>query len=97
MSDGTNDFSVAHDQVANQTTVGCYYGSVILLPTNPTLPPVALSTGQRVEITSDSVGPITEITYQAFVPLIINEGPTNSAGGLIMDMKEIFENQFSNP
>jgi hypothetical protein len=69
MSDGANDLSVAHDQLANQTTVGCYYGSVILVPKNPTLPPIALSTGQQVEITSDSVGPITEITYQVFVPL----------------------------
>ena len=70
-SDGTNDFSVAHDQAANQTTVRCYNGSVILIPKNPTLPPIPLSTGQQVEITSEAVGPITEITYQAFMPLLV--------------------------
>ena len=70
MSDGVNDFSVAHDQLTNQTSVGCYYGSLILVPKNPTLPPIALSTGQQVEITSETVSPITEIIYQAFVPLV---------------------------
>jgi hypothetical protein len=94
---GANDFSVAHDQDANQTTVRCYDGSVILVPENPTLPPIALSSGEQVEITSDSVGPITEIIYRAFVPLVVNEGPTNSASGLITDMIEIFESLFSNP
>ena len=69
ISEGANDFSVAHDQLANQTTVRCYNGSMILLPTNPDLSPIALFTGQQVEITNDSVGPITEITYQIFVPL----------------------------
>jgi hypothetical protein len=96
-SNGINDFSVAHNQVANQTTVRCYNGSVILVPENPTLPPIALSSGEQVEITSDSVSPITEIIYQTFVPLIVNQGPTNSASGLIMEMKELFESLFSNP
>jgi hypothetical protein len=71
LSDGTNDFGVNHDPLANQTTVSCYNGSVILVPENPELPPIALSTGQQVEITGDSVGSITEIIYQAFVPLVV--------------------------
>jgi len=70
-SDGANDFSIRHDQASNQTTVRCYNGSVILIPKNPTLPPIPLSTGQQVEITSEAVGPITEITYQAFMPLLV--------------------------
>ena len=70
-SDGINDFSVDHDQDANQTTVSCYNGTVILIPKNPILPPIALSTGQQVEITSDYVSPISEITYQAFMPLLV--------------------------
>ena len=70
-SDGANDFGISHDQDANRTTVRCFNGSVILIPKNPTLSPIALSTGQQVDITSDSVGPITEIIYQAFVPLVV--------------------------
>lgn len=71
LSDGTNDFGVDHDPIANQTTASCYNGSVILVPENPALPPIALSTGQQVEITNDSVGSITEIIYQVFVPLVV--------------------------
>jgi hypothetical protein len=96
-STGANDFGVANYPDTALSLIACYQGTVEVQPSNPALSPLTLQPGYWVEVTSENVGPITEIIYQTFVPLIVNQGPTNSAGGLIMDMKELFESQFSNP
>jgi hypothetical protein len=71
-STGANDFGIAYDPVANMSLIACYQGSVEVHPANPNLSPIILHSDHWVEVTIENVGPITEITYQVFVPLVVS-------------------------
>ena len=55
-------YNVRYDPKTNTTTVWVYEGTVSVIPKNPALNPVALSSGQQIQIgenTVSSIGPIT--------------------------------------
>jgi hypothetical protein len=71
-----NDFAVSHNPDTDVTSAACYAGSVTVDPTNPALPSVTLKTGKQVEVTRDSIGPITNIgqTISAPILLLLDDG-----------------------
>lgn len=71
-----NDFAVGHNPDTDVTFAACYRGSVTVEPSNPTLPSVTLKTGKQVEVTRDSIGPITNIgqTISAPIQLLLDDG-----------------------
>jgi hypothetical protein len=70
-STGANDFGVANYPDTALSLIACYQGTVEVQPSNSALSPITLQPGYWVEVTSEKVGPVTEITYPVFVPLIV--------------------------
>lgn len=58
---GVSDFTVGHDPSSRTSTVAAYSGSVKVQPTNPALQSVTLQPGQQVQVTRDSISPVTPI------------------------------------
>lgn len=67
---GAKDFSVSHDPDAGVTTIICFLGSITVTPANPALPPFTLQSYQEVQVTADSVSPITNL-IPVFLPTIL--------------------------
>ncbi len=63
-----NEFAVGHNPDTDVTFTACYNGSVTVDPTNPALPSLTLETGKQVKVTSDSIGPITNIVLSITAP-----------------------------
>lgn len=66
-----NDFAVGHNPDTGLTIAACYQGSVTVDPTNPALASVTLKTGKQVEVTKDSIGPITQIPQSVSAPILL--------------------------
>jgi len=69
-SSGRNDFAVGFNPNTNLTVAACYDGRVTVDPVNPALPSVTLQTGEQVEVLPGSIGPVTKIPQNAFLPSI---------------------------
>lgn len=71
-SQGEQNFMVARNADAGQTTVGTYFGTVDVEPANSSLPVVTLQPYEQVSVTSDSVSPVTKFSPPAFyLPLLL--------------------------
>ena len=70
-SAGNNDFGIAYNPDEAVTLVSCYQGTIDVSPTNPALPTITLQSGQRVEVTTDNIGPIIPIQEKGFLPFLL--------------------------
>ena len=73
-SEGNNTFGVAYDPNSSSCFVAAYQNPIRIQPINSSLAPFTLGTGQRVEVSSGEVGPVTPINQTS------NNGTTPGSG-----------------
>lgn len=64
-------FSVSHDEQTQVSTVAVEEGEVEVTPTNPSLQPFNLQSGQQVQVNAESIGPITPFSPTPTQPDVI--------------------------